>query len=242
MWTETPQRSDEADFGNLLAVLRREAPDRPTLFEFILNEDLYCMVVPGPEPTDPASSLRRIIRTYHALGYDHATMQAPGFTFLTGMERRKGQTVSQNEGALIHNRQDFDRFQWPDPDVAYYEILDEVAEDVPKGMKLIPFSNNGVLENTINLLGYESLCYLLVDDPQLLEDVFAEVGSRLLRYYQHIIPYDIVGAVVANDDWGFNTNSLLAPADMRRLIFPWYRQIVEAAHQVGKPVILHSCG
>ncbi len=29
---------------------------------------------------------------------------------------------------------------------------------------------------------------------------------------------------------------------MRRLIFPWYRQIVEAAHQAGKPVVLHSCG
>ncbi len=242
LWTKPPQRRDPADFDNLLAVLRREVPARPTLFEFILNEDLYRHVVPGPEPTDPASSLRRVIRAYHALGYEHATMQAPGFTFLTGVERRKGHTVSQNEGALIHNRQDFDHFEWPDPDAANYAILDDVADDVPEGMKLIAFSNNGVLENTINLLGYESLCYLLVDDPQLLEDVFAEVGSRLLRYYQRILPYDIVGAIVANDDWGFNTNSLLAPRDMRRLIFPWYRQIVEAAHQAGKPVVLHSCG
>lgn len=29
---------------------------------------------------------------------------------------------------------------------------------------------------------------------------------------------------------------------MRRLVFPWHRQIVDAAHAAGKPAVLHSCG
>ena len=36
------------DFGNLLKVLRREVPDRPTLFEFFLNAPLYEKLA-GPE-------------------------------------------------------------------------------------------------------------------------------------------------------------------------------------------------
>jgi uroporphyrinogen decarboxylase len=35
---------------------------------------------------------------------------------------------------------------------------------------------------------------------------------------------------------------MLAPDDLRRLVFPWYKKISETAHEVGKPVILHSCG
>ena len=29
---------------------------------------------------------------------------------------------------------------------------------------------------------------------------------------------------------------------MRRLVFPWHKKIVEAAHSHGKPAVLHSCG
>jgi uroporphyrinogen decarboxylase len=29
---------------------------------------------------------------------------------------------------------------------------------------------------------------------------------------------------------------------LRRLVFPWYKQIAEIYHALGKPVILHSCG
>ena len=40
-WNETPRNSSPPDFDNLLAVLQRRAPKRPTLFEFFLNGRLY---------------------------------------------------------------------------------------------------------------------------------------------------------------------------------------------------------
>ena len=43
-----------------------------------------------------------------------------------------------------------------------------------------------------------------------------------------------MGASVANDDWGFNTSTLLAPEELRRLVFPWYQRIVELVHSVGR--------
>ena len=241
-WDEIPQRKDEPNFGNLLVVLQRQVPNRPTLFEFFLNDRLYRRVVPGSEPADETARMRRVITGFFRLGYDYATILIPGFSFLEQVVQRKAKTVSLNEGAVIHNWKEFDKFAWPDVDTADYDILDRLAQDLPKGMKLVLFSPGGVLENVIGLLGYEALCYMLVDDPQLVEDVVAQLGTRLVRYYEKAIGYDCVGACIANDDWGFKTGTLLSPAVLRRLIFPWNKRIVEVAHAAGKPIILHSCG
>lgn len=35
---------------------------------------------------------------------------------------------------------------------------------------------------------------------------------------------------------------MLSVQDLRQFVFPWHRQIVESAHALGKPAILHSCG
>ena len=35
----------EGDFGNIVKILNREKPDRPTLFEFFMNGRLYLNIV-----------------------------------------------------------------------------------------------------------------------------------------------------------------------------------------------------
>jgi uroporphyrinogen decarboxylase len=51
-----------------------------------------------------------------------------------------------------------------------------------------------------------------------------------------------VGALVSNDDWGFKTQTMMAPSDMRKYVVPWHKKIAEVIHKAGKPAILHSCG
>jgi uroporphyrinogen decarboxylase len=48
--------------------------------------------------------------------------------------------------------------------------------------------------------------------------------------------------MISNDDWGFNTQTMLSPADMRKYVFPWHKKIVKTIHSAGIPAILHSCG
>ncbi len=241
-WDEIPERKDGPDFNNLLAVLRREVPKKPTLFEFYFNERLYSRLVPGPIPADQAALYRRTIQTFYRLGYDFATILLPGFQFTDPDLRETKETFSLNEGAVIRNQKEFDAFEWPDPEKADYDLLSQLSKDLPKGMKLIPYSPDGVLENAIRLMGFDELCYKLSDDPRLVEDVFEQVGSRLVQYYKKVVPYECVGAGLANDDWGFNSNTLISTDDLRRFVFPWYKQIVKIFHAAGKPVILHSCG
>jgi uroporphyrinogen decarboxylase len=239
---EIPERTAKPDFNNLLTVFQRKVPDRPVLFEFYFNERIYSRVTPGSVPTNETAKFRRIIRTFYRLGYDYATILIPGFRFTDPERQEKKESISLNEGAEINDQKDFDGFTWPDPVDADYDILNRLADDLPQGMKLIPYSNDGILENVIRLMGFDNLCYKLYDDPHLIEDVFENVGSRLVQYYEKVVQYDSVGACLANDDWGFNSSTFFSPEVMRRFVFPWYKRIVEICHSKGKPVILHSCG
>ncbi len=241
-WNEIPERKDAPDFENLLALLRREVPNRPTLFEFYFNERIYRRVVPGPTPTDSEAWQRRFIQTFYRLGYDFATVLLPGFKFTDHELRQTKETFSLNEGAVIRNRKEFDAFDWPKPEEVDHGLLSRLSPDIPEGMKLLPYSPDGVLENVIRLMGFDTLCISLYDQPQLVEDVFEQVGSRLVQYYKKALQYECVGACLANDDWGFHSNTFLSAEDMRRLVFPWYKKIAAVSHAAGKPAILHSCG
>ena len=63
-----------------------------------------------------------------------------------------------------------------------------------------------------------------------------------MDYYEECAKYDTVGLLMVNDDWGFNTQTMLSVADMRKYVFPWHKKMVEAAHKNGKLAVLHSCG
>jgi uroporphyrinogen decarboxylase len=213
-----------------LAVLRCEVPSRPTLFEFYFNERIYDRVIPGPTPTDPEAWLRRFIKTFHRLGYDFATILLPGFQFSNPDLRETKKTFSMNEGAVIRNLAEFDAFDWPNPEDADYDLMNRLSVDLPRGMKLIPYSPDGVLENVIRLMGFDTLCFNIHDNPQLVEDVFEQVGSRLVQYYKNAVQYECVGACLANDDWGFISNTFISTNALRSFVFPWYKQISDISH------------
>jgi uroporphyrinogen decarboxylase len=231
------------DFNNLLKILERGKPDRPTLFEFFLNDGLYRRLA-GIEPDRAYKGLEKwitFIKAYTNAGYDYTTVRGSDFTFPSARQQDK-KTISLNEGAVIHDRKSFKQYPWPDPDSFDTSRLDTLASEMPEGMKLIVWGPGGVLENVTELTGYDTLCYLTADDPALVQDIFDEVGSRLVRYYELCAPYKSVGALISNDDWGFNTQTLLSAPDLRKYVFPWHKKIVSVIHSAGKPAILHSCG
>lgn len=230
-------------FANLLKVLNRQKPDRPTLFEFFLNGPLYRKLA-GPAATEDPSltaQSRMLIHAFANAGYDYATLRGSSFGFPAG-ERHRASSISMNEGSVIHDRASFEAYPWAAPDSFDYSSLDSVRDELPPDMKVIVCGPGGVLENVMGLVGYEAACYLTLDDPKLAADIFAAVGSRLVRHYEIVGRYDTVGAMISNDDWGFKSQPMLSPEGMREYVFPWHKKIVEAIHASGKPAILHSCG
>lgn len=232
------------DFNNLLSVLRRERPARPTLFEFFLNEPLE-KVLAGEAwlgGTDTFSRFRNRMTAFRVAGYDYVTWMAAEISFPSGQRGHGKRSVSMNEGAVIRDRASFEAYPWPDPERMDYSLLDRALDVLPDGMKVIVNGPCGVLENMMSLVGYEDTCLMIYEDPELAKDVFEAIGSRLLKYYERAAAHPAVGACISNDDWGFKTQPMLAPRDMRTYVFPWHRKIAAAVHAHGKPVILHSCG
>lgn len=232
----------DPDFNNLLSVLKREAPSRPTLFEFFLNGPIYARIAElDAEPSLGPDWDRMAIKAFLRAGYDYVTLSASALTFpKAAADHLKSR--SMNDTAIIFDRETYDAYQWPAPDSIDYSKFDTIAPDLPEGMKIVVHGPGGVLENVMQITGYEGLCLMMLDDPELVEKIFAGVGSRLVRHYELCAPHPAVGAAISNDDWGFNNQTMLSPADMRKYVFPWHERIVEAIHAAGKPAILHSCG
>lgn len=213
------------DFEQLLRVLHREKPDRPVLFEFFFNS--------------------RLIEKYgdfFALGYDYQTANGVHDLKLPSVSSERLASVSQNN-ALFADRADFEKFPWRDPDPAVYREKTASWESrLPPGGKLVGCNPQSVLGGLVAAFGYEKLCMLLYDDPELVKDVAEAIGRRLTMHVDLLCSFDCFGATILNDDWGFATQTRLAPDQMREYIVPWYARMTQAAHSHGKPVILHSCG
>lgn len=234
----------EPNFAELLTVLERKVPSRPTLFEFFLNGPLY-QELAGKEicaRNDELRGQRIVIQAFKNAGYDYATAHPPEGMRFTTNEVDRASTISLNAYSSISDRASFERYLWPEPDRLDYSLYDRLGKELPDGMKLVVCGPGGVLENVIKLVGYEALCLMTLDDPELARDVFAAVGSRLLRHYELAVQSDAVGALISNDDWGFKSQTMLSPEMFRELLIPWHRKIAAVGHAAGKPVILHSCG
>lgn len=235
--------SQKPDFNNLLKVLDKKKPDRYTLFEFFMNGEFYLRMTGEKEyPKTGFEQRMLMVNAFRAAGYDYCTMHASGFGFKNNSSNHGLKSRSMNDCSVIEDRESYNHYQWNDPDDYSIDVMLEVAENLPDGMKLIVYSPGGVLENVMQIFGYNNLCYLLADDQKLVEDVFNDVGSRLLKYYQRLVNINSIGAFISNDDWGFNTQTMMSVPDMRKYVFPWHKKIVETVHSSGKPAILHSCG
>ena len=83
---------------------------------------------------------------------------------------------------------------------------------------------------------------MLYDDEALVEDIFYRIGSIILSFYKKALTHKRVRALIINDDWGFHSQTLIAPSQLRKYVFPWYEACCKLAREGGRYTILHSCG
>ncbi|MCK5811329.1 MAG: hypothetical protein KAG94_00380 [Clostridiales bacterium] len=233
----------QPNFKNIEKILSNKVPDRPTLFEFFLNDKMYEQL--SEKELKGKSFLQsNIIKmmAYRYAGFDYFTLSYPDGFLFSSNEHDTLESISLNETAIIKNEEDFLRYQWPDANNYDYSYIDNMKKSVPKGMKAIIYSPGGLLENTTQLLGYDNMCLLLFDDIDFFKKVVDKVGNTLYKFYENVMGNDLIGAAIVNDDWGFNTQTMINEKWMKQFIFPWQKKIVKLIHSYGKKAILHSCG
>jgi uroporphyrinogen decarboxylase len=145
------------------------------------------------------------------------------------------------ESGPIQSWADFEAYPWPKPDELQHIGLQYISAVLPQGMKIcacLPV----VFENTMYLMGLQSLSYALHDQPDLVEAVCQRVGELATAVAARVVTWDNVGMLSLSDDMGFHSGTLVSPDVIRRYVLPHHKKVAEIAHGAGKLSLFHSCG
>ena len=247
------------DWEGLLRCLRRQGePERVHFIELLLDEEVKQAVserfglLDGLDSADPFLQLKRDIRVKRLLGYDFVRcgLDEIGFplSWLSTDDTaeqltRGGREYIEEHRGPITTWEEFEAYPWPNPQKITDTRLQWFQKHLPDDMCVIAHSGFGhPLEFITALMGYETLCYALFDN----RDLVAAVAQRLRETYEvilrRILQFNCVKAVWSSDDMGFRSGTLISPDDLREFVLPTQKSLAEITHAAGRPYLLHSCG
>ena len=238
------------DYNNIVKAAENKKPERIPLYEHTVSHkimetmrgvrfsDLY-----NGTYQDKLEFFRHYSAFFKESGYDTVSYECCIGPAMPG----SGALGRQKEG-VIKTRKDFEAYPWAYVPDFYFEMygdyfraLDEV---MPPGMKGIGGVGNGVFECVQDIVGFQELCYIKADDEDLYNDLFAKVGEIIEKIWDRFLEEfaDLYCVCRFGDDLGYKSSTLLSTEDIKKLIIPQYRRIVDRVHAHGKPFLLHSCG
>ena len=99
---------------NLLRALRGERPERATMFELFLYDELYERLAGhGWDGKTRLSYKKMVVDAMAAGGYDYAPFLLPDF-YYPKQAREQASTHSLNGQGIITDRESFEKYIWPD--------------------------------------------------------------------------------------------------------------------------------
>ena len=263
-----PLKHPRPDIENFRKVILREkSSQHPPFIELHIDKEVVRELVekeldgkwvePLPEDRKTQEAcLRNYIECHYRLGYDCIRLTGE-FRFSSGLHFaarvREGEdtaTLSRSERkwveegkGVIGSWEDFEKCRWPSLDEVDLWPLEFMSENLPEGMGILACPSAGVFEIGLNnLFGYETLSYLLYDDPELVRTVFDRVGGLIYSYYESVIGLEKLVGFFQGEDMGFKTATLIAPRFLREYILPWHKKIAQLAHDNDLLYLFHSCG
>lgn len=149
---------------------------------------------------------------------------------------------------VIQDEDDFKKYPWDEIENYYFDTYSKyfraLRDEMPDGMKAIGGVGNGIFECVQDVTSYQGLCYISADDEELFRALFQKVGETNLKIWKRFMKEfgDIYCVLRFGDDLGYKSSTLLSTEDIKNLILPKYKPIVDLVHSYGKPFLLHSCG
>ena len=238
------------DYTNIIKAAKNEKSDRIPLYEHIICPTIMERIQ-GKKFADLAkgnySDMKEFFRHYSQffadMGYDAACWEGCAGAAMPGSGSLGGHVKG-----IIQCRKDFDEYPWESiPDLYFERYRDSFrafGETLPQGIKGIGGVGNGVFECVQDITGFENLCDIKCEDEELYQELFVKVGDMLSAIWTRFLKEygDIFCVCRFGDDLGFKTSTLLNPTDIRELVVPQYRRIIDIIHKGGKPFLLHCCG
>ena len=232
------------DWNGFLRALRRQGtPRRVHYFEHGIADNVLATLAErfdlwrGPAPGDPARDLERRLAVHRHLGHELFRVFPPGARMVA--PKLDGEWAQEGKG-VVTSWEEFESFAWQrssDADFSVMQRLDSIRPD-----DMMAFHVLDIWEVVRELVGFESLCYALFDEPELVQAVFDRVGAFAEDILRALCDFDTFGALYIADDLGHKTGLMIHPDEIRKYVLPWHKRLATIAHDKGKLCFLHSCG
>jgi len=145
------------------------------------------------------------------------------------------------EKSLVSNWEEYEAYPWPDPKTIDYSNLVECARCLYPGMKIIS-GVGGIFTRVWRIMGFDTFCFALADQPELVAALFRRVGETQLEVFGRIVEMDQIGAMWYGDDLAYATGTMVRPQVLRRYLFPYLREMGKLCHSKDLPLIIHTDG
>jgi uroporphyrinogen decarboxylase len=146
-----------------------------------------------------------------------------------------------DEKSLVSNWDEYERYPWPDPQTIDYSNLEACARALYPGMKIIS-GVGGIFTRVWRIMGFDTFCYALVDQPDLVAELFRRVGETQLTVYRRIVEMEEIGAMWYGDDLAYYSGTMVSPGVLRRYLFPYMEKMGAICREKDLPFVLHSDG
>jgi len=90
-------------------------------------------------------------------------------------------------------------------------------------------------------IGFESLAYMSIDDPDLVEEIVAHLSMMLLKLLPPVLERGQFDAAAGWEDICFNSGPLLSPTFFAERIMPHMKPVMRLLRQQGIDVIWTDC-
>ena len=253
------QTPPKPDWEGLLANVRREGtPRRVFHMELFHDGEIAEAIVrkfdllPRVRPDDPYYNQKRLIAVNRFVGFDYVVAGLVGLDFplksaraddTAALKHTGGRYFAEEHAGPITHWEEFERYPWPDPTKAdAARDLEWFSENLPDDMCLVGGLGAHFAELLTWMMGYESLCFALFDQRDLVGTIAARLRDFFRVWLRRVLEFDRVKMVWGSDDMGFKTGLMLSPADMREFVLAGHREQAAMSHAVGRPYLLHACG
>jgi len=238
------------DYHHIVAAAYNREAKRLPLYEHLVGDTIVEQVMNkkiAQLRDGDAADINEYFNVYctffKEMGYDTVSYED-----LIGPAMPGSGALGNHVKGVIQTREDFDSYPWDSISDTFFNMYskyyDALRVNMPAGMKAIGGVGYGIFECVQDLVGYEDLCYMVVDDPDLYRDMFFKIGESNLKIWNRFLKEygDIYCVCRFGDDLGFKSNTLIPTDDIRTLVIPQYKKIIDAVHSAGKPFLYHSCG
>ena len=240
----------QPDYRHVLEVMANRRPARLPLYEHAINvpsmENILGRpfgALAGGDAADRKRFFEHYSDFFRQMGYDVVSFEVCVCGILPG----GGALVGERPG-VIQTRADFEKYPWAELPRLFreraYPQFDLFHATLPAGMKGVGGVGNGIFEISEDLVGFQHLCYMQADDPELFAALYQRIADTLLILWTDFLKHyaDDYAVCRIGDDLGYKTGTLLAPGTVKQHVIPHYRRLIAAIHAAGKPYLQHSCG